>query len=91
MMIEEFAKLTGYTPTFEEYAQIERDYYDFDGDKQEFCAVWSLNKALEKFSLGVKNDIVQGIVSRLATMHEKGYKDTKHYRTLRNIALNIDF
>ena len=40
MMIEEFATRTGYKPTFEEYAKIERQYYDFDGDKDEFCQYW---------------------------------------------------
>ena len=40
MMIEEFTARTGYKPTFEEYAKIEQQYYDFDGDKDKFCANW---------------------------------------------------
>lgn len=37
MMIQEFEKLTGIEVTTEEYAEIERMYYEFDGDKQAFC------------------------------------------------------
>ena len=37
MMIQEFEQLTGLHPTMMEYAVIEDMYYDFDGDKREFC------------------------------------------------------
>jgi len=37
MMIQEFEELTGLHPTMMEYAVIEDLYYDFDGDKREFC------------------------------------------------------
>lgn len=37
MMIQEFEKLTGIEVTMEEYAEIEKMYYDFDGNKQKFC------------------------------------------------------
>ena len=37
MLKEEFIARTGYTPTDEEYAAIEDDYYEFDGDKDAFC------------------------------------------------------
>ena len=48
MMIEEFTARTGYKPTFEEYHEIEKLYYAFDGDKDEFCAYWdNHNKARE--------------------------------------------
>lgn len=40
MMIQEFAALTGYEPTAEEYDVIEADYMDFDGDKKTFCWLW---------------------------------------------------
>ena len=41
MLVTEFTEMTGYTPTVEEYREIESMYYDFDGNKQEFCALWS--------------------------------------------------
>ena len=37
MMIQEFEQLTGLHPTMMEYAVIEDMYYDFEGDKREFC------------------------------------------------------
>lgn len=37
MMIQEFEQLTGLHPTMMEYAVIEDMYYDFNGDKREFC------------------------------------------------------
>ena len=36
-MLQEFTQLTGIEPTEEEYREIEAAYYDFDGDKKEFC------------------------------------------------------
>ncbi len=37
MMMSEFIERTGLQPTAEEYAKIEEAYYDFNGDKNEFC------------------------------------------------------
>ena len=45
MMISEFTERTGITPTEREYAAIEEMYYNFPGDKDEFCARWcKMNK-----------------------------------------------
>lgn len=40
MMIQEFAARTNITPSSEEYHYIEQSYYDFDGNKDEFCKQW---------------------------------------------------
>ena len=40
MMMQEFTERTGVTPTFQEYRDIEVDYYAFDGDKDAFCKAW---------------------------------------------------
>lgn len=54
MMLSEFAERTGVTPTAEEYARIEAEYYEFDGDKDAFCRAWkranpaSVRKAEER-------------------------------------------
>ena len=52
MMKSEFIERTGYTPeieyadetkfeiVFDEYDYIEEAYYDFNGNKDEFCAAW---------------------------------------------------
>ena len=37
MMISEFIDRTGFTPTYEEYQEIEEAYYNFDGNKDAFC------------------------------------------------------
>lgn len=38
MMLKEFAELTGFTPTYEEYEEIESQYMECDDTKQDFCA-----------------------------------------------------
>jgi hypothetical protein len=40
MMKCEFEERTGYWPDDEEYHYIEESYYEFDGNKDEFCKAW---------------------------------------------------
>ena len=40
MMMNEFTERTGYQPSFEEYHYIEESYYEFNGNKDEFCKAW---------------------------------------------------
>lgn len=40
MLLSEFIERTGVTPTAEEYAVIEEQYYVFPGDKDAFCRAW---------------------------------------------------
>lgn len=40
MMMQEFTERTGVTPTFQEYRDIEAEYYAFDGGKDTFCKAW---------------------------------------------------
>lgn len=40
MMRSEFIERTGYNPSSEEYEIIEEAYYNFPGDKNEFCKWW---------------------------------------------------
>ena len=42
MLKEEFIARMGYTPTDEEYAAIEEDYYKFDGYKDAFCKAFDV-------------------------------------------------
>ena len=44
MMMQEFETLTGFYPTADLYEEIEKAYYDFDGDKQAFCKAYKANK-----------------------------------------------
>ena len=47
MMMSEFTERTGFEPTAEEYAEIEEQYYKFDGDKDAFCRHWKKNVGVE--------------------------------------------
>ena len=40
MMMSEFIERTGYEPSYEEYHYIEESYYEFPGNKDEFCKQW---------------------------------------------------
>lgn len=40
MLVSEFINRTSYQPTAEEYAEIEKQYYHFNGDKDKFCRAW---------------------------------------------------
>lgn len=44
MMISEFIDRTGYEPDAREYRAIEAAYYDFYGDKDQFCKHWLTEK-----------------------------------------------
>ena len=48
MMMKEFTERTGVTPTHWEYEQIEELYYNFQGNKDEFCKDWLANGGPEK-------------------------------------------
>lgn len=48
MMMSEFIDRTGFEPTAEEYNRIEDDYYNFDGNKDEFCKSWKKNGGVER-------------------------------------------
>lgn len=43
MMLSEFIKRTGFEPTADEYQKIEEAYYNFDGDKDDFCKAFVEN------------------------------------------------
>lgn len=48
MTQKEFTERTGYTPTPEEYTEIENMYMNTDIDKDEFCSAWKSNRRLLK-------------------------------------------
>jgi len=47
MMMIEFTERTGFEPTEEEYAEIEQQYYSFDGNKDAFCKYWKETVGVE--------------------------------------------
>lgn len=54
MLLKEFTDRTGYKPAQEEYEMIERIYYKFDGDKNEFCKAWNCDAAAKVLDVAVK-------------------------------------
>jgi hypothetical protein len=50
----EFTQRTKYTPNDLEYRYIEESYYDFDGDKDEFCKAWLKDKKNGKWELEMR-------------------------------------
>lgn len=40
MLISEFVERTGYQPTAEEYAEIEKEYMHSSNEKDDFCRLW---------------------------------------------------
>ena len=51
MMISEFIERTHVEPSCEEYRFIEESYYEFDGNKDEFCSAWLRDKKSGKWAL----------------------------------------
>ena len=68
MMIQEFEQLTGLHPTMMEYAVIEDMYYDFGGEKREFCKKFA---AREDAMLNVARMVASELKSDL----DKAQKD----------------
>ena len=44
MIMSEFIERTGYNPGADEYHYIEESYYEFPGNKDEFCKRWKKDK-----------------------------------------------
>ena len=53
-MINEFTARTKYAPDCEEYYYIEESYYEFDGNKDEFCKQWLKDKKSGKWAMEYK-------------------------------------
>ena len=51
MMRSEFIERTKYEPSGEEYHYIEESYYEFVGNKDEFCKAWLKDKESGKWDL----------------------------------------
>ena len=77
MMLEEFAKLTGFTPDQDYYnAYIEPEYLESDLDKLSWCKQWVKNGGIQK----VYNDL-----NEVCDIYKNSYENTiKEYRSLRD-------
>lgn len=88
MMLKEFVDLTGYTPSYEEYKEIEDLYYRFDGDKKSFCKAWA---KLYGFKIKDQEDrkidlSMNALARRLARFRNDDPKATKILKVLYKIA-----
>ena len=59
MMISEFIERTGFEPTASEYAKIEEAYYDFNGNKDEFCKAFVKNGGEKEIYKARSEEIAQ--------------------------------
>ena len=77
MMLEEFAKLTGFTPDKDYYhAYIEPEYLESDLDKSDWCKQWVKNGGIQK----VYNDL-----NEVCDIYKNSYENAiKEYRSLRD-------
>lgn len=50
MMMSEFIARTKFEPTAEEYQQIEEQYYQFEGNKDQFCRSWVRHGGIQRLS-----------------------------------------
>ena len=70
MMISEFIERTGFEPTASEYAKIEEAYYDFNGNKDEFCKAFVKNGGEKKIYKARAEEIAQ-LKSELVEMEKR--------------------
>lgn len=78
MMISEFIERTGFEPTASEYAKIEEAYYNFNGNKDEFCKAFMKNDGEKKIYKARAEEIAQ-LKSQLVEM-EKQHKSEMEAR-----------
>lgn len=88
MMISEFIERTGFEPTASEYAKIEDAYYDFNGNKDEFCKAFVKNGGEKKIYKARAEEIAQ-LKSQLVEM-EKQHKSEMEAREKQIAELNAD-
>lgn len=70
MMMSEFIERTGFEPTASEYVKIEEAYYDFNGNKDEFCKAFVKNGGEKKIYEARTVEIAQ-LKSELVEMEKR--------------------
>ncbi len=74
MLWQEFVTRTGFEPTFEEYAEIEQAYYQFNGNKDAFCKDFMENGGEQKI-YDARAQKIEQLRSKMAEM-EKDFMTT---------------
>ena len=90
MMYSEFYERTKIEVSFEEYHFIEESYYEFDGNKDEFCKAWLKDRKTGKWAMELRlrkmiEDQKKEYEARLAEKEEtlefyRGFADTLRNR-----------
>ena len=78
MMISEFIDRTKFEPTAEEYQQIEEQYYNFDGNKDQFCRSWVRHGGIQRLSRERVRKI-EALQKQLEKMQKTYNEDMKFY------------
>ena len=76
MMISEFIERTGFEPTANEYVKIEEAYYDFNGNKDEFCKAFVKNGGEKELCKARAAEIVK-LKSQLIEMEKQHKTETE--------------
>ncbi len=74
MMMSEFIERTGFEPTAAEYEKIEDAYYNFVGDKNEFCKAFVANGGEKKICTARADEIAR-LKSQLIEVEKQFKKD----------------
>lgn len=69
MMMNEFVECTGFEPTYEEYTEIEEAYYNFSGNKDEFCK-WFVEHDGEKQVYASRVQRIAQLKSKIVEMEK---------------------
>lgn len=78
MMMSEFIARTKFEPTAEEYQQIEEQYYQFDGNKDQFCRSWVRHGGIQRLSRERVRKI-EALQKQLNEMQKKHAEEVQFY------------
>lgn len=78
MMMSEFIARTKFEPTAEEYQQIEEQYYQFEGNKDQFCRSWVRHGGIQRLS---RERVwkIEALQKQLEKMQKTYNEDMKFY------------
>lgn len=90
MMMSEFIDRTGFTPTYEEYLKIEEAYYNFDGNKDDFCRAF-VSENGEKQIYQKRAELIEQLKSQLVES-DRTFKEMadKYDRKIKLLQAQLD-
>lgn len=90
MMMSEFIERTGFEPTAEEYEKIEEEYYNFNGDKDAFCADWLAQGGIMRCCKARAQKIAQLNSKILEIEHQSRIEDQKQLQRIADLEAQLD-